>query len=176
MALSRWVAPVLALGVAVLLAGCGQDLHSGEFTTGSLAPSDQRPSDEPLRLGKEQFERGDYGLAERSFRSAVEANSKSVDAWIGLAASYDRLSRFDLADQAYEQAVSLAGYTPEMLNNLGYHHLLKGELKQARVDLLQAAALEPDNPYVQGNLKLLESWKKGPNRQRSETRDASCSN
>jgi Flp pilus assembly protein TadD len=32
-----------------------------------------------------------------------------VTAWIGLAASYDRLGRFDLADQAYAAAAKLEG-------------------------------------------------------------------
>src|ERR1700761_1113013 len=69
------------------------------------------PSDEPLRLGIEHFNRGDFGTAEHYFRDAVEKAPKDASAWIGLAASYDRLGRFDLADQAYGQAVNLAGET-----------------------------------------------------------------
>src|SRR5262245_26069032 len=46
------------------------------------------PSDEPLRLGKEHFGRGNYGLAERHFRDAVEKAPRDVTAWLGLAASY----------------------------------------------------------------------------------------
>src|SRR5215472_9787064 len=78
------------------------------------------PSDEPVRKGKEYFARADYGLAEQSFRAAVEANPESIDAWVGLAASYDQLRRFDLADKAYIQATRLAVPTPEILNNRGY--------------------------------------------------------
>ena len=59
------------------------------------------PSDEPVRMGLEQFNRGNYGLSQRYFKDAVEKAPKDVTAWIGLAASYDRLRRFDLADQAY---------------------------------------------------------------------------
>src|SRR5215471_7660417 len=58
-------------------------------------------SDEPLRMGIEHFNRGNYGIAERYFRDAVEKAPKDVTAWIGLAASYDRIGRFDLADRAY---------------------------------------------------------------------------
>jgi Flp pilus assembly protein TadD len=41
----------------------------------------------------EYFSRGQYGIAQRYYRDAVEKAPKDVKAWIGLAASYDRLSR-----------------------------------------------------------------------------------
>ena len=127
----------------------------------ACATSGERPSDEPVRLGKDHFARKDYGLAEQQFRMAVEANPESIDAWVGLAASYDHLHRFDLAEKAYVQAVKLAGQTPEILNNLGYHYMLKGDRTQARRYLLAAAEREPGNPYVRSNLKLLETWSTG---------------
>jgi hypothetical protein len=46
------------------------------------------PSDEPLHLANEHFNRGDYGVAERYYREAVEKAPRDVTAWIGLAASY----------------------------------------------------------------------------------------
>ena len=129
---------------------------------GSIALVDQRPSDEPAAAGKADFARGDYGLAERNFRMAAEANPSSINAWVGLAASYDHLHRFDLAERAYDRAIKLTGHTPEMLNNLGYHYLLKGDKKRARELLLAAAETEPGNSYIQGNLHLLENWSAGP--------------
>src|SRR6266478_4353328 len=78
------------------------------------------PSDEPVRLGLEHFNRGHYGIAERYFRDAVEKAPRDVTAWIGLAASYDRIGRFDLADRAYSSAIKLAGNTTQILNNQGY--------------------------------------------------------
>ncbi len=64
------------------------------------------PSDEPVRMGLEQFNRGNYGIAQRYFKDAVEKAPRDVTAWIGLAASYDRLRRFDLADQAYVELLN----------------------------------------------------------------------
>src|SRR5262245_53861580 len=52
------------------------------------------PSDQPLHLGLEHFSRGNYGIAQRYFRDAVEKAPKDATAWVGLAASYDRLRRF----------------------------------------------------------------------------------
>ena len=56
------------------------------------------PSDEPVRMGLEQFNRGNFGLSQRYFKDGVEKAPRDVTAWVGLAASYDRLRRFDLAD------------------------------------------------------------------------------
>lgn len=76
------------------------------------------PYDE-LSLGKKHFRASDYGLAEKHFRRAVETHPRDAEAWIGLAASYDRLRRFDLADRAYGQAVGIVGPTVEILKQPG---------------------------------------------------------
>lgn len=114
------------------------------------------PSDEPLRLGIEHFNRGYYGVAERYFRDAVEKSPKDASAWIGLAASYDRLGRFDLGDRAYQSAIRLVGETPAILNNRGYSYMLRGKLDAARQDFLKAQRLEPGNPTIANNLRLLD--------------------
>lgn len=113
------------------------------------------PSDQPLRLGLEHFHRGQYGLAERYFQDAVEKAPKDVTAWVGLAACYDRLRRFDLADRAYGIAVKLAGETTEILNDEGYSYMLRGDLVRARRKFRLAQARDPHNPIIANNLKLL---------------------
>ncbi|MBV9239514.1 MAG: tetratricopeptide repeat protein [Xanthobacteraceae bacterium] len=115
------------------------------------------PSDEPLRLGLEHFNRGDYGLAERYFRDAADKAPRDATAWIGLAASYDRIGRFDLADRSYGVAISLVGETTEILNNQGYSYMLRGDLRRARAKFLKAYQREPDNPTIINNLQLLNS-------------------
>jgi Flp pilus assembly protein TadD len=134
-------------------------------TTGSIgsdkpAPADAEllgsdPSDD-LNLGKKQYRVGNFGLAERYFRRAVETHPRDAEAWVGLAASYDRLRRFDLADRAYAQAVAIVGPTAEILNNRGYSYMLRGDYPRARSTLLAAAAKDPKNPYIKNNLDLLD--------------------
>jgi tetratricopeptide (TPR) repeat protein len=121
-------------------------------------PADVRyyPSDEPLRLGLEHFNRGHFGIAERYFRDAVEKAPRDVTAWIGLAATYDRIGRFELADRAYASAIKLGGETVEILNNQGYSYMLRGDYPAARKRFLRAYAREPNNPTVLNNLKLLD--------------------
>jgi Flp pilus assembly protein TadD len=115
------------------------------------------PSDHPLKLALEYFNKGAYGIANRYFRDAVEKAPEDAEAWVGLAASYDKLRRFDLADQAYRQAIKLTGETVQILNDRGYSYLLRGDLPKARVQFLKAYQLDPGNPTVVNNLQLLNS-------------------
>jgi Flp pilus assembly protein TadD len=137
----------------------GTFLGAPETTATVEDPEDVKyfASDEPLHLGTEHFNRGHYGLAERYFRDAVEKAPRDVTAWIGLAASYDRLSRFDLADRSYANAIKLAGLTTQILNNQGYSYMLRGDIKKAREKFLLAYQREPGNPTIVNNLNLLDS-------------------
>ena len=118
------------------------------------------PSDEPLRMGLEQFNRGNYGIAQRYFKDAVEKAPKDVTAWTGLAASYDRLRRFDLADQAYAHAIHLGGETVQILNDQGYSYMLRGDLSRARRKFEKAYTLDPTNRTIANNLTLLNGSRK----------------
>jgi tetratricopeptide (TPR) repeat protein len=119
------------------------------------------PNDD-LNRGKIQYRANNYGLAEKHFRRAVELHPNDAEGWLGLAASYDRLRRFDLADRAYKEATRILGPTVEVLNNEGYSYMLRGDYKRARAKLLAAQRKDPGNKYVANNLHLLnESWRKG---------------
>ena len=156
----------LSLGgcLVMLVSGCGS--LSERFVLGAEAvpttatveePADIKyyPSDEPLRMGMEYFGRGNYGLAERYFRDAVEKAPRDATAWTGLAASYDRLRRFDLADRSYAQAIKLTGETIQLLNNQGYSFMMRGNYVRARQKLQRAYELDPANPVVINDLALL---------------------
>ena len=80
---------------------------------------------------------------------------RDAEAWLGLAASYDRLRRFDLADRAYAEAIKIVGATVEILNNQGYSYMLRGDYKRARAKLLLADRKDPGNKFVANNLQLL---------------------
>jgi Flp pilus assembly protein TadD len=154
----------IAAFAALTLAGCETVAETAQVESPATSLTVQQPeqvkyyrSDEPLKLGIEHFNRGSYGLAEQYFRDAVEKAPRDVTAWVGLAASYDRLARFDLADRAYAAAIRLAGETTDILNNQGYSYMLRGDLVAARKKFLRAYEREPDNPMIINNLKLLNS-------------------
>ena len=133
---------------------------------GNLGPGTgtEDPLDD-LWMGKRQFHEEHYGLAEKHFRRVVEHENvpaqRKAEAWIGLAASYDRLKRFDLADRAYSSAIAIVGRTPEILNNQGFSYMLRGDYDRARARFTEALAKDPTNPYIQNNIELLEKSMRG---------------
>jgi Flp pilus assembly protein TadD len=190
--MSRKVARVVALAAAglVWLAGCDTfktyDLLSQKDaastaapaadppSTGSITPPAEAPAKEAapgllgsdpgddLSLGKKHFRARDYGLAEKYFRHAVETHPKDAEAWLDLAAAYDRLRRFDLADRAYAEAIHIVGPTAPILNNQGFSYLLRGDYGRAHEKLVAARAANPQDPHAKANLRLLEeSFRKG---------------
>jgi Flp pilus assembly protein TadD len=173
---------VLAAVCLMWLAGCettstnnplAKSSAADSDVTGSvLAPettSDTSPDAPPLKpellgadpnddlsIGKKYYRQGSYGLAERHFRKAVEMHPRDAESWVGLAAAYDQLKRFDLADRAYAQAVRLIGPTPDIMNNQGFSYMLRGDYGRARSMLVAAQAKAPKNPYIANNIRLLE--------------------
>ncbi len=175
-----------ALAGLVLLSGCETSTKIGDLfgskksddplatasipdpadeTTGSVGGANGVPNEsgllgadpyDDLNTGKKLYRSANFGLAERYFRRAVEARPKDAEAWIGLAACYDQLRRFELADRAYNQAIAIIGPTPEVLNNLGYSYILRSDYVRARTTLMQARAKDPANPYILSNLELVE--------------------
>ncbi|MFL5117519.1 MAG: tetratricopeptide repeat protein [Microvirga sp.] len=151
------LAPLFA---ALLLGGCVTAETVSVDTTATAVPVATRGPDEPrddLTLGKEHFRARHYGLAEMHFRREVESRKDDAEAWLGLAASYDELKRYRLADRAYAQALKLIGPTSEFLNNRGYSYLLRGDLRRASQDLSEAQAKDPENEKIRNNLATLEA-------------------
>jgi len=159
--------------LAVVIASSCLTLGSGEafaqqwpYIEGQYGPRFYL-GDEDTRAGRAHFLHGDYGLAEVHFRRAVEVTPQNSAAWIGLAASYDRLGRFDLADRAYRRAAVLLGPCFVIYNNRGYSYLLRGRIREARKLLHRAAELAPQDPTVANNIAVMESgqayfWGDGP--------------
>jgi hypothetical protein len=156
------------------------DATASPDTTGSIVvpPAEPGPSGEPVAplskpgllgddpnddvsLGKKYFRGNSFALAEKSFQSAAEKHPNDAEAWIGLAASYDRLRRFDLADRAYAQVERLIGHTVEVLNDEGFSYMLRGDYQRAHKLLTEAQARDPANPYVEANLRLLNDAYRG---------------
>ena len=163
--------------LTVLLAGCqsAQDITGGVVRTNEPAQGDYTAfgdafdglktvsdvdyyaSDQAVTEAKTQFRSENYGNAGALFYKATRLAPNDGVAWLGLAASCDRIRRFDLADMAYGKAHRLLGATPEYYNNLGYSYLLRGKLQEARGNFLKAYELAPNDPTVANNLKLLSS-------------------
>lgn len=114
------------------------------------------PADGVLGVAQDHFLTGNFGYAARYFEQAAAAGL-GPEAWLGLAAAYDRLRRFDLADRAYAEAEPVVGQTATFHNNRGFSWLLRGNPARARASLGHALSLAPTDPTVLNNLALLEN-------------------
>ena len=130
------------------------DTFSGLST---VADVEYYASDQAIAEAKNQFREENYGNAGALFYKAALLAPNDGEAWLGLAASCDRIGRFDLADLAYRQAYRLIGTTAEYYNNVGYSYLLRGDLAKARRNFLKAYELAPSDPTVANNIELLAS-------------------
>jgi Flp pilus assembly protein TadD len=165
----------LALIVGSCIAGCSIRESDGLSQNNIAAEAQDTaatfgsgPEQVWVNKAKENFKRGEYGLAERYFRQAIEERHGNAEAWLGLAASYDHLKRFEEADRAYEVLTKMAGNTPTILNNLGFHYMLKGDFAKAERTLIAAQTEDPDNPFIRSNLALLADWKEAAGKPRPQ--------
>ncbi|RWA75555.1 hypothetical protein EN836_11020 [Mesorhizobium sp. M1C.F.Ca.ET.193.01.1.1] len=145
-----------ALAAVLMITGCTTNTSVDTTKTTAIQPKAKDVSASDLAEGKAQFREANFGLAEQHFRKAVELKADDAEAWMGLAASYDELGRFDFADRAYAQLLRVAGRKPQIVNNMGYSQLLRGNKKKARVLLLEAKAGMADQTVVNANLALLD--------------------
>lgn len=158
-----------ALVVAVALAGC-QTTEPAFITPETPLEIEPPPPPVPepidftdvlptetFRLGLQHFKRTEYGLAERYFRATVEKDPSNVEAWIGLAGAYDHIRRFELADRAYASAIRISGETVQILNNQSQSYMLRSDFRTARAKLRKALRLDPGNPVVINNIRILDA-------------------
>lgn len=147
---------LLAAGVGLGLAGCADEIKFADHFADPALETAALPGRARLvQEGKRQFAAGHFGLAVDAYAKSVEIDALDPEAWLGLAASYDQIGRFDKADFAYGKVQALIGATPSVLNNLGYSYLLRGNLDKSRVTLAAAHQGDPANPYVLNNIEIL---------------------
>ena len=150
--------------LAVTVSGCSSlgGVGGSSFGNAALSPGEVADVASPdaasaLKSGNAAFRNGLYGQSAGYFKHAVEMDPKNPRAYVGLGASYDRLGRFDLADKIYAALLSLTGETAQYYNNVGYSQMLRGNLSAALANFRKAKALDPDNPIISNNIKLLSN-------------------
>ncbi|QXQ04957.1 tetratricopeptide repeat protein [Sphingosinicellaceae bacterium] len=107
------------------------------------AASTPVPEGDAYAMGKSLLALNDVSGALAQFRQAIIAMPNSADALNGVAVSYDRLGRPDIARVYYEAGLALEPDSPTLLNNFGYSLYLQGNLVAA-IEPLRAAASSQD--------------------------------
>ena len=146
----------VALGLSTMLAtGLGGCAGVGN------APGEAASTADAYASGKQHFAAGRLGLALIDFQRALEEQGPSVERLNAVAATYDRLSRFDLADRAYRQALALDPGAPQTLNNIGYSYMLRGRPDLASAYLARAQSIAKGDPVIGSNLNRAKATVSG---------------
>ena len=95
-------------------------------------------------------------------------------AWSLCGVIADRRNDFRKADECYARALTLAPARAEVLNNLGWSLLLRGDWRGAAERLQQASAADPSSRIARANLELAQaaSAQDLPPRRENESVDA----
>lgn len=109
------------------------------------------------RAGIAALHLGDLPRAERLLARATANPNASWRAWNARAALADMAGNWNLADEAYEKALSFEPRRAEVLNNIGWSRLLRGDWEAAIEPLEQSAQLSPANARIAANLDLARS-------------------
>lgn len=143
----------------VLLAGCGGGAPEPRAPGGTVLPP-QGPSastpagSEPLptgsaadlvRQGQAALDAGKMADAERLYKQAVAADSRSADAQFGLGNVYFRQSRLTEAETAYKAALAINPGLTVAHSNLGVVYYQQGQLQNAAGAFNAALKLKPDD-------------------------------
>jgi len=160
---TRYFAVALAVAVTLPIGGCAT-FFAGKSTFGdnALVSADLPPIatdtlDGNLENARNHFRNNDFGYAAAYYKQAVDMSPGNVEAYFGLAASYDNLQRFDLADRVYGQLLKLTGGSAQYYNNMGYSYLLRGNNRQALSSFERAHSLDPENETVASNIQMLSA-------------------
>ena len=150
-ALSLVVAPLAACSAAGLSTFGNNKLAVAEVNNiGSYT------AESALVQARGHFRNNDFGHSATFYKRVVELAPNNAEGYVGLGASYDRLRRFDLADRVYASLYALSGGTAQYYNNLGYSHMLRGNLKDAMSNFRQAQKLAPDSVVIANNMQLVK--------------------
>ncbi len=126
----------LLSGVAMMASACSYDLMGPDG--GDIAEwekpfiANDNPAEDAYAAGKKHYKKALYGLALKNFRAALSHKPKSVETLNAVAATYDRLGRFDLSRRYYARALALDPESPQTLNNIGYSFVMQKDYVSAR--------------------------------------------
>lgn len=134
------------------------------------------PSDAPRIVGHQavghgsmsdaeaQYAVGKYYLGQKraalallAFTRALEADPQHAEAYNARATAFVQLGDLERAEADMMHAIDLSPEAAHLLNNQGYVQILREDYEGAARSLRQAFELEPRNPRVVANWKLLSS-------------------
>ncbi|MCQ0989309.1 tetratricopeptide repeat protein [Jiella marina] len=153
----RKTASSIIILTMIFLAACQS--NRGENETDNLFgfPQAAAGSGDAMTDAKSAFRSGQYEDAYRLYEGLARRAPDNAEAWLGYAAAADQLGRFRTADAAYGQLFRLRPRSAQVHNNVGYSHLLRGDLQNASRHLETARQLAPLSSVISNNIKILQA-------------------
>ena len=110
-------------------------------------------------LGVAYEEKGDFDIAGKEYEKAIKKNREWVIPYLNLGHLYYRQDKIDQAERALREGLRVKGDHPELLNNLAWVLMEKGQLEQARALIDKAIAIEDKEEYRDTRREILERGK-----------------
>jgi tetratricopeptide (TPR) repeat protein len=151
---ARRIAESLARGIAHHTAG---DLAAAEACYCEILQVEPAHPDALHLLGVAAQERGEYGLAVRSIRSAIAQNPRCAVYHNNLGNTYRLQGDFAGAIASYQQAIALDPQNLDALHSLANSLADNGDLAEAETCFLRLLLAQPEHPdalYNLANAKL----------------------
>jgi Tfp pilus assembly protein PilF len=110
-------------------------------------------------LGVAYEQKGEFDLAGKEFERAIKMNKDWVIPYLNLAHLYYRQDKLDQAEAELREGLRLKGDHPDLLNNLAWVLMEKGQLKEAKTLIDKAIAIEDKEEYRDTRQEILERMK-----------------
>ena len=111
-------------------------------------------------LGVVYEEKGDLSLAAKEYEKAIKKNRDWVIPYLNLGHLYYRQGKLDQSERILREGIRIKGDHPDLLNNLAWVMMEKGELKNALYLVDKAIYLDNKEEYRDTRQAILEKMKK----------------
>jgi len=162
--LSKLARRILAIGIVSCFPGCGSfelaspGPHLGwskgkEGLKERITPAQE--ADVQIALGRSAENQGDIGFAEVAYRQALKRDKKRGDAHLHLANIQTLKGEYRQAEEEYQKALETSPGNADVFCDMGYSFYLQRKWEDARRNLKQALAIDPNHPRAHNNLALV---------------------
>ncbi len=145
----------LLVAVSFAAAGCAAAPNAVEIRPIADPGSKLRPGSDRLADAKGQLALGNVGLALEGFRKVARDYPDNAEAFAGMAACYEAMRRYDLAEMKYQAALALAPHNATLLARLAGALDQQGKLDAAaevRGEIAQLASASAALDQAQADL------------------------
>lgn len=110
-------------------------------------------------LGVAYEEKGDFDLAGKEYEKAIRKNRDWVIPYLNLGHVYYRQDKLDQAERALREGLRVKGDHPDLLNNLAWVLMEKGQFDDAKALIDKAITMEDKEEYRDTRREILERVK-----------------